>query len=180
MRIFTCFLIPVQIEHIEGSGSRGGIQKKLWIIPIRSLEKQSRGSKILTQTISYLILLESNLSDPWLPSDSPFWGFLTLSCSSIRRLLEQGNVIGQCWQTQTKLFQVLPHRNAESLFLSLVAPHKPVSAATLARWLANYLALTGVDTSIFKPHSTRSASAAFLKSEKKDNSFRTRDIPIFV
>ena len=62
MRIFTCFLIPVQIEHIEGSGSRGGIQKKFWIIPIRSLEKQSRGSKILTQTISYLILLESNLS----------------------------------------------------------------------------------------------------------------------
>ena len=64
-------------------------------------------------------------------------------------------------------FQVLPHRNAESLFLSLVAPHKPVSAATLARWLANYLALAGVDTAIFKPHSTRSASAAFLKSEKK-------------
>ena len=63
-------------------------------------------------------------------------------------------------------FQVLPHRNAESLFLSHVTPHNPVSATTLARWLSNYLSMAGVDTAKFKPHACRSASAAFMKSEK--------------
>ena len=63
--------------------------------------------------------------------------------------------------------QVAPYRvGCDSLLISFVPPHKPVSARTLARWLATYLGLAGVDTTIFKPHSTRSASAAFLKSER--------------
>ena len=49
------------------------------------------------------------------------------------------------------------------LFLSYIKPHKPVSSSTLARWAKSVLSLAGTDTTIFKPHSTRSAasSAAF-------------------
>ena len=59
------------------------------------------------------------------------------------------------------------HREDDPLFLSLVPPHKPGVAGTLARWLARVLQMAGVDTEIFAPHATRSASAAYLKTVKK-------------
>ena len=45
------------------------------------------------------------------------------------------------------------------LLLSHINPHKPVSPATLARWLKELMQLAGVDTSIFKGHSVRGAVA---------------------
>ena len=60
-----------------------------------------------------------------------------------------------------------PHRgDSKNLFLSLVPPHKAVSAATLARWLTSYLELAGVDTLAFGQHATRAASASYLRSVK--------------
>ena len=46
------------------------------------------------------------------------------------------------------------------LFLATVAPHGPVSSSTIARWLKDVLRLSGVDTSCFSGHSTRSASTS--------------------
>ena len=46
------------------------------------------------------------------------------------------------------------------LFLSVVQPHKPVSASTVARWVRNLLQAAGIDTSQCKPHSVRGASAS--------------------
>lgn len=46
------------------------------------------------------------------------------------------------------------------LFLSVVQPHKPVSASTVARWVRSLLQAAGIDTSQFKPHSVRGASAS--------------------
>ena len=63
--------------------------------------------------------------------------------------------------------QVSEHREDDALFLSLVPPHKPVVAGTLARWLARVLEMAGVDTAVFAPHATRSASAAYLKTVKR-------------
>ena len=45
------------------------------------------------------------------------------------------------------------------LFLAVVRPHKPVWSSTLARWLRSLLDKAGIDTAIFKAHSTRSAAA---------------------
>ena len=45
------------------------------------------------------------------------------------------------------------------LLLSCIHPHKPVSPATLARWLKELMHLTGIDTSVFKGHSVRGADA---------------------
>ena len=46
------------------------------------------------------------------------------------------------------------------LFLLVIEPHEPVSASTGARWARNVLQGVGIDTSQFKPHSFRGASAS--------------------
>ena len=45
------------------------------------------------------------------------------------------------------------------LFISYVKPHKPVTSATIARWVKTVLSLAGID-SVFTVHSTRGASAS--------------------
>lgn len=47
-----------------------------------------------------------------------------------------------------------------NLFISVVKPHKSVSRDTIRRWTKQGLAKAGIDLSIFKPHSTRAASAS--------------------
>lgn len=44
------------------------------------------------------------------------------------------------------------------LFLAMIRPHKPVSSSTIARWVKTMLTNAGVDTTIFKAHSVRSAA----------------------
>lgn len=46
------------------------------------------------------------------------------------------------------------------LFLSYTRPFKAVSKSTIARWVKTVLHDSGVDTSIFTPHSTRAASTS--------------------
>ena len=54
-----------------------------------------------------------------------------------------------------------PHRSGETrLFLATIRPHKPVTSSTIARLLKAGLSQAGIDTTIFKAHSTRSTSAS--------------------
>ena len=41
-------------------------------------------------------------------------------------------------------------------------PHKPVSSSTLGRWIKTVMTDSGIDTSLFKPHSVRGASTSAL------------------
>ena len=52
-----------------------------------------------------------------------------------------------------------PVRNS-SLFLSWIKPHRPISSASVARWLKTVLSKAGIDTSLFKAHSRRGASVS--------------------
>ena len=45
-----------------------------------------------------------------------------------------------------------------NLFISYIKPHRPVSPATIARWIRELLAEAGIDISIFKAHSVCGAS----------------------
>lgn len=47
-----------------------------------------------------------------------------------------------------------------SLLLTHAKPHGAASADTIRRWVKDCLKLGGIDTSIFKPHSTRGASTS--------------------
>ena len=55
-------------------------------------------------------------------------------------------------------------RKSRQVFVSYVTYSK-ISTSTIARWLKTILELSGIDTSVFKSHSYRSAavSAAFMK-----------------
>ena len=45
-------------------------------------------------------------------------------------------------------------------------PHKPVSTNTIARWLKNVMAKAGIDTSVYKAHSTRAAVISAAKGKQ--------------
>ena len=54
-------------------------------------------------------------------------------------------------------------RRNDNLFISYVPPHKQVSKATIGRWIKYVLTKSGVDVSIFTPHSTRAAATTGAK-----------------
>ena len=49
------------------------------------------------------------------------------------------------------------------LFIALKKPHAGVTASTISRWLKEVMQRAGIDTGVFKPHSTRSASVSAAK-----------------
>jgi len=57
-----------------------------------------------------------------------------------------------------------PLRKHSRLLLSFVKPHSPVSRDTLARWLRNVMSQSGIDVSVFKAHSCRSAAHSKAKA----------------
>lgn len=52
------------------------------------------------------------------------------------------------------------------LFMSFTRPYAPVSEDTICRWIKRVMFEAGIDTEIFKSHSTRAAAAS---AEKRDN-----------
>lgn len=56
--------------------------------------------------------------------------------------------------------KLLRNPNSEKLFLTYVKPHHPASKQTLSRWIKESLGLAGVDSTVFKAHSTRHASTS--------------------
>ena len=56
-------------------------------------------------------------------------------------------------------------RNDETqLFISFIKPFKKVSKDTISRWIKKVMNLAGIDTTVFKPHSTRAASTSKAKT----------------
>ena len=51
-------------------------------------------------------------------------------------------------------------KNEGQLLLSFISPHKFVTTQTVSRWIVEVLSLSGIDTSVFKAHSTRSTSSS--------------------
>ena len=51
-------------------------------------------------------------------------------------------------------------KGGDQLLVSFQKPHKPVSTDTISRWLKTVLEKSGIDTSVFKGHSTRAASTS--------------------
>ena len=66
----------------------------------------------------------------------------------------------RAYEQRTESFRTGGNEEQTRLFLAVVRPHKPVCSSTLARWLKSLLDKAGIDTSIFKAHSTRSATAS--------------------
>ena len=67
-----------------------------------------------------------------------------------------------------------PLRQSDSLFVSVRKPYKAVSAETVGRWLKSVLSEAGINTEIFKAHSTRAASVSKAFSKGVDIEFIKR------
>ena len=61
----------------------------------------------------------------------------------------------------------LCHTEAITLFIQQCKSHKSVSSQSLAWWITDIMAAAGIDTIMFKQHSTRGAQAAQLKTGSK-------------
>ena len=55
-------------------------------------------------------------------------------------------------------------RSDRTLFVSYVLPHKTVTTATIAKWVLEVLRNSGINTTVFSTHSTRSASTSKAES----------------
>ena len=51
-------------------------------------------------------------------------------------------------------------KEATQLLISLKKPYAPISCDTLSRWTKLVMTMAGIDTVVFRPHSTRAASAS--------------------
>ena len=61
--------------------------------------------------------------------------------------------------------RTLPHRGGVTrLFLSFVKPFQAVSRDTISRWIKAVMIQSGIDVTVFKPHSTRAASTSKANS----------------
>ena len=56
--------------------------------------------------------------------------------------------------------------------ISYIRPHNLVSVDTVSGWLKEFLRLSGIDSSIFTGHSTRTASASKAKQAGLPKIFR--------
>lgn len=62
---------------------------------------------------------------------------------------------------KTYLHRTSSVRNVEAqLLLRNTKPHGEASKDTISRWIKTFMLKTGVDTSLFKPHSLRSAATS--------------------
>lgn len=63
---------------------------------------------------------------------------------------------------KTYVNRTIPLRepNIKQLFVSTIAPHAGVTGNTMSKWIRSALQISGVDTSMFKAHSTRGAAAS--------------------
>jgi site-specific recombinase XerD len=68
-------------------------------------------------------------------------------CECIRAYIDRT----QEWRNKTK---------GKDLFLSYIEPHKPIVSSSFARWLKSVLKVAGIDTSVYKGHSVRSAATS--------------------
>jgi len=74
----------------------------------------------------------------------------------------------------TQSWRLEPNQN--QLLLSFVSPHRAVVKSTIAGWIKNVLIASGVDTNVFKPHSTRSASTSKVNSKISGSGLSLKDI----
>ena len=81
------------------------------------------------------------------------------------------------YENRTAKFRVAKTDSPNSLFLSYLRPHKPISSQRIANWIKDLLSQAGVDLSFFKAHSARgaSATAAFNKGVTIENILQAAD-----
>lgn len=78
---------------------------------------------------------------------------------------EENEKLCVCSTLDTYLKRTESRRKGENqLLLGIVAPHKKVVTSTVSRWVKDVIQLSGIDVTIFKAHSTRTAASSKASS----------------
>lgn len=64
------------------------------------------------------------------------------------------------YESLTATFRPVDPVQPNKLFLATIRPHNTVKCPTLAHWIKNLLVKSGIDSNIFKAHSTRGAASS--------------------
>ena len=56
-------------------------------------------------------------------------------------------------------------RTDDELIISFIKPHRVVHVDTFRRWITSVMGFAGIDTEVYKPHSTRAASTSKAKEK---------------
>ena len=81
----------------------------------------------------------------------------------LRSLKEDPSIcVVECLKSYLKITQKL--RTSSKLLISFLKPHNRVSKQTISRWIKKVMFEAGIDTEIFKSHSTRAAVCSKLKN----------------
>ena len=96
-------------------------------------------------------------------------------------MVEESSTTGSCWikerwyrigvkqrkeqwepwlSSGNKTSEQRSSNGSTQLLIAMIKPHKPVSSSTVGRWLKTVLKNAGIDKSIFKAHSVRSAATS--------------------
>ena len=116
----------------------------LWELNIRYLKKQPDG-------VVFTLIKPRKSGDPLSRAKATFPRFLQDTTLCLCDCLET-------YLKATEKFRLSEDSN--KLFLSFQRPHHPVAKATITRWLCDVLIAAGIDSTIFKAHSTRAASTS--------------------
>lgn len=155
--------VDIVLVWIEGLGSNTHMSMKLLsfkLVMLLLLVTSQRGQTILNLCVDRMLctkkaitfkmkkLLKHNQRGQ--PLDS-----ITLFAYTKNKKLCVVRTLSRYLERTTRL-----RRGNSQLLLSYIAPFKPIARATLARWTVNVLSLAGIDTTQYKGHSTRGATAS--------------------
>ena len=68
-----------------------------------------------------------------------------------------------CTEEYVERRKLLVEEHVAQLLITVGKPHKPATSNTVARWVKQELTVAGIDTSIYKAQSCRSASCSKAK-----------------
>ena len=116
----------------------------LWELYIRHLTKQLDG-------VVFTLTKPRKSGDP-----------MSLATATFPRFLQDKTLCPcDCLETYLKTKEKFRSTDeSNKLFLSFQRPHRPMAKATITTWLCNVLVAAGIDSRIFKAHSTRAASTS--------------------
>ncbi|MEO0683599.1 MAG: tyrosine-type recombinase/integrase [Cyanobacteria bacterium J06649_11] len=134
------------------------------LVTLLALTAASRVSEITNLDINYLAK-SSNLYTFTFSKLSKVWKKGKVAPVLTFKVFEEDSSLCVCRTIDQYLDRTKSRRNGHTqMLLGLIKPHKPVSTSTVSRWLVHFLASAGIDTNMFKAHSTRSASTSKASS----------------
>jgi len=93
--------------------------------------------------------------------------YIIFSLTGLEKTARPGHVRGEHYLQRTEsrraYFEAAEGHKPAGLFISNLKPFQPVLPVTLAKWMLRIMSAAGIDTTHYKAHSSRSASASDMR-----------------